>query len=346
MRDIPPPTAGRSTLLADHTTIRLGGPATQLVWADDEAALIGAVTTADASGTPLLLLGGGSNLVVADAGFEGVVVRVAHRGIRFEPDGDGVRLQVASGEIWDDVVLASLTNGLAGLECLSGIPGLTGATPIQNVGAYGAEISSVITGVRVFDREERTVVDLSSTQCRFGYRTSAFKLAERYVILEVGISLATSAKSAPIRYAELAQALDVELGETVPTVEVRAAVLQLRARKGMVIDAHDPDSVSVGSFFTNPVLPATEVPPHAPQWPAVDGLLKTSAAWLIEQAGFGRGYTVGRVGLSTKHTLALVNRGGASTSELIDFARVIRAGVHDRFGITLDVEPALVGVTL
>ncbi|HEY8728225.1 MAG TPA: UDP-N-acetylmuramate dehydrogenase, partial [Acidothermaceae bacterium] len=303
-------------------------------------------TTADASGTPLLLLGGGSNLVVADAGFDGVVVRVAHRGIRFEPDGDALRLHVGSGEIWDDVVLASLTNGLAGLECLSGIPGLTGATPIQNVGAYGAEISSVITGVRVFDREERTVVELSSTQCRFGYRTSAFKRAARYVILEVEISLATSAKSAPIRYAELAQALDVELGETAPTVDVRAAVLQLRARKGMVIDAHDPDSVSVGSFFTNPVLPATEVPPHAPQWPAVDGLLKTSAAWLIEQAGFGRGYTVGRVGLSTKHTLALVNRGGASTSELIDFARVIRAGVHDRFGITLDVEPALVGVTL
>jgi UDP-N-acetylmuramate dehydrogenase len=344
--DATPGASGRSTLLADHTTIRLGGPATDLVWAEDEARLIDAVTAADASGAPLLLLGGGSNLVVADAGFDGVVARVAHRGIRFEPDGDGVRLHVASGEIWDDVVLASLTNGLAGLECLSGIPGLTGATPIQNVGAYGAEISRVITGVRAFDREEHTVVNLSNMQCHFGYRTSAFKRAQRHVILEVQISLAASEKSAPIRYAELAKALDVELGETAPTDDVRAAVLQLRAAKGMLIDARDPDSVSVGSFFTNPVLPAAEVPPLAPQWPAVDGHLKTSAAWLIEQAGFGRGYGVGRVGLSTKHTLALVNRGGASTSELIDFARVIRAGVRDRFGISLDVEPALVGVTL
>jgi UDP-N-acetylmuramate dehydrogenase len=336
----------RSTLLADHTTIRLGGPASQLVWADDEASLIDVVTTADTSGTPLLVLGGGSNLVVADAGFDGVVVRVAHRGIRFEPDGARVRLRVASGEVWDDVVLASLSNGLAGLECLSGIPGLTGATPIQNVGAYGAEISSVVTGVRAFDREARKVVDLSNTQCHFGYRTSAFKHAARYVILDVEISLGASAKSAAIRYAELAKALDIQLGDSAPTVDVRAAVLQLRAAKGMLVDANDPDSVSVGSFFTNPVLPAAEIPLNAPSWPAVDGHVKTSAAWLIEQAGFGRGYGVGRVGLSAKHTLALVNRGGASTSELIDFARVIRNGVRDRFGITLDVEPALVGVTM
>ena len=335
-----------STLLADHTTIRLGGAAAHLVWADDEPALIDSVTSADAGSTPLLILGGGSNVVVADAGFDGVVVRVAHRGIRFVPDGEGQRLHVAGGESWDDVVLASLANGLAGLECLSGIPGLAGATPIQNVGAYGAEISNVITGVRAFDREQHAVVELSNAQCHFGYRTSAFKHVARYVILEVEISLAASGKSAPIRYAELAKALGVEVGEAALTVDVRAAVMQLRAAKGMLIDAHDPDSVSVGSFFTNPVLPAAEIPHGAPQWPSADGQLKTSAAWLIEQAGFTRGYGVGRVGLSTKHTLALVNRGGASTSELIDFARLIRAGVRDRFGISLDVEPALVGVTL
>jgi UDP-N-acetylmuramate dehydrogenase len=329
-------------MLADHTTIRLGGPAT-LVRADTAAELIKCVSRADAAQTPVLVLGGGSNLVVADAGFDGIVAAVAHVGIAFDRTGERVVMQVEAGESWDDVVVASLAQGLAGIECLSGIPGLAGATPIQNVGAYGAEISHVVSAVRAFDRAQGTEVKRSASDCGFGYRTSALK-GGRHLVLGVDLALTETEISAPIRYQQLADALGVKLHETAPARDVRAAVLALRATKGMLIDAADPDSVSVGSFFTNPVLAVAPV--GAPHWPTADGRVKISAAWLIEQAGFMRGYGDGRVGLSRKHTLALVNRGGATTAELIAFATQIRDGVRDRFGVELEVEPALIGVEL
>jgi UDP-N-acetylmuramate dehydrogenase len=334
--------------LSDHTTIRLGGPAGSFVRAATEADLVEVIADADAAGTPVLVLGGGSNLIVADAGFSGMVVQVDHRGVVFQKGDASATLQVCAGEPWDDVVLASLAEGLGGLESLSGIPGRTGATPIQNVGAYGAEISDVVIGVRVLDRADHTVRQLAPPQCAFGYRASALKGQQRFVVLSIELALRHTAVSAPIRYSQLADALGVEPGSSAPTADVRSAVLELRASKGMLIDegARDPDSVSAGSFFTNPVLEIGALPAGAPSWPAADGQVKTSAAWLIEQAGFGRGYGHGAVGLSSKHTLALVNRGRASTVELLELAREIRAGVHAAFGVVLEAEPVFVGVAL
>ena len=335
-------------LLADHTTLRLGGPARDFRVAATESELIEAVAAADHAGTPVLVLGGGSNMVVSDDGFDGLVVQVAHRGLEFFRDGERTAVRAAAGEPWDAVVAASLAEGLAGLECLSGIPGLAGATPLQNVGAYGVELADVVVGVRAFDRVERASVLLEPADCGFGYRTSALRCGGRYLVLGIELALMREAVCAPIRYAELARALGVSVGERAPTVQVRSTVLQLRAAKGMLLDPADPDSVSAGSFFTNPILAAAQLPAGAPRWPAGDGLVKTSAAWLIEQAGFCRGYAFGdgRVGLSGKHALAIVNRGDASTSDLIAFARAVRDGVRDRFGVTLQPEPTLVGVTL
>jgi UDP-N-acetylmuramate dehydrogenase len=344
-------TTGRrgGVMLADYTTLRLGGPSSDFVLAHSDSELIETVTAADAAGTPLLVLGGGSNLVVADEGFAGTVVRVATQGLSFEPDDEKpahVVVRAAAGENWDHVAGETVARGLAGVETLSGIPGLVGATPIQNVGAYGTELSDVVTTVRAFDRAERAQVTLDAAACGFGYRTSALKGHDRYLVLGIEISLTQSATSAPVRYAELARKLGVELGATASARDVRDAVLELRAAKGMLVDPADPDSVSAGSFFTNPVVDATQLPDGAPAWPMPDGRVKTSAAWLIERAGFSRGFGVGAVGLSTKHTLALVNRGGASASELIALARTVRDGVRDRFGISLDVEPVLVGLSL
>ena len=345
------PTAGEAdaVLLADHTTLRVGGPATRFVECGAEQALVETVSEADARGEPVLVLGGGSNVVVSDDGFAGLVTHVAYRGISFSRKADRVLMRVAAGERWDDVVVAAVAEGLAGLECLSGIPGLTGATPIQNVGAYGAEIGDVLIGVRAFDRVGRATVVLDRPACQLGYRTSALKGGHRYVVLEIEISLTPSKESAPVRYAELAAALDVELGSPAPVDDVRTAVLALRAKKGMLVDAADPDSVSAGSFFTNPVLPPSAVPAGAPGWPVTygpDGKVKVPAAWLIEQAGFYRGFGEGSVGLSTKHTLAIVNRGGATSSEVVAFARAIRDGVQAKFGVRLEPEPVLVGLAL
>jgi UDP-N-acetylmuramate dehydrogenase len=342
-------TTGGVAVLADHTTIRLGGPAAQFVRADEESVLVDVVSRADADELPVLVLGGGSNLVVSDGGFDGLVLRVGHRGIRFERSGDTTVVTAAAGEVWDDVVAATLREGLSGLECMSGIPGLVGATPIQNVGAYGAEIADVVVSVRAFDRRQRREAVLTGEDCGFGYRTSALKGKDRYLVLDTSIALRVDTSGAPIRYAQLAEALDTALGTTAPAAAVRAAVLRLRAAKGMLIDPADPDSVSAGSFFTNPMVRADALPSGAPAWPvgaAADGLVKTSAAWLIEHAGFDRGFGSGRVGVSTKHTLALVNRGGATTAELLDLARTIRDRVRHSFGIVLEVEPALVGVQL
>jgi UDP-N-acetylmuramate dehydrogenase len=350
--------------LADLTTIGLGGPARAFIRAGTDDELIDAVATADASGEPVLILGGGSNLVIADAGFDGTVVQVATRGLA--RDGEPGTVTVAAGEDWDEVVARTLAEGLAGLECLSGIPGRAGATPIQNVGAYGQEVSQVITGVRVYDRLTKETLHLPNESCGFGYRTSMFKRdeAHRLIVLGVTFRLAVGPLSAPVRYPELAEALGVEVGDRVPGTEARSAVIQLRQRKGMVIDPADPDSRSVGSFFVNPVLDAAALAAvetaararygpevRVPRFDAGDGLVKVPAAWLIERAGYGKGY--GPSGgpsdgarISAKHTLALVNSGSASTAGLIALAREIRDGVSNTFGVSLTPEPVLIGVAL
>jgi UDP-N-acetylmuramate dehydrogenase len=344
--------------LADYTTIGLGGPARSFVRASTESELVSAVRAADARGEPVLILGGGSNLVIADEGFDGTVVQVATRGFRPGP-APGL-VSVAAGEDWDAVVARTVAQGLAGLECLSGIPGLAGATPIQNVGAYGQEVSQTITEVRVYDRQAQKIVTLPNGQCDFGYRTSRFRGAGAFVVLEVTFGLAVPPRSVPVRYAELAAALGVAVGDQVPAPRARAAVLELRRRKGMVIDPADPDTRSVGSFFVNPVLDgatlaaveaATRVrcgpDVRVPRFDAGDGLVKVPAAWLIERAGFGKGYHGGDgARISAKHTLALVNAGSASTASLLALARQIRDGVRDTFGVSLRAEPVLVGVAL
>jgi UDP-N-acetylmuramate dehydrogenase len=327
--------------LAELTTLRLGGPAAGIRTAGTSAELVEMVRQADADGEPVMLLGGGSNLVVGDDGWPGLVVRVATEDIRTEGD----TLTVAAGVEWDRLVQHTLVNGLSGLETMSGIPGLVGATPVQNVGAYGAEVSDVLTGLTVYDRESKLVEAWSPDRCQFGFRTSAFKHTDRYLVLDVTIQLVESAQSRPVRYLELARRLGVSPGESAPAVKVRETVLELRRSKGMVLDVEDHDSWSVGSFFVNPLLDAV---PHAaaecPQW-QTDGKTKLSAAWLIERAGFYKGYGLdrgrGTVSVSTKHSLALTNRGGARTAELLDLAAEIRSGVAARFGIRLAPEAHL-----
>jgi UDP-N-acetylmuramate dehydrogenase len=336
------------TTLAELTTLRLGGPASELVEVRDEAGLIDAVRSADEQGIPVLVVGGGSNLVVADEGFEGRVVVVRHTGLRSEGDTcGGAYVEIGAGEDWDGVVAAAIDNGWIGIEALSGIPGTTGATPIQNVGAYGQEISQTLARVRTWDRLLKGVRTFAAADCGFGYRTSRFKQDPgRHVVLSVTLQLTLGDLGAPVQYAELAGALAVEIGERAPARDVREAVLGLRRSKGMVLDADDHDTWSTGSFFTNPIVPAEAVPEGAPTWPQADGLVKTSAAWLIERAGFAKGYGNDRVRLSSKHTLALTNRGDATTADLLALARELRDGVDQRFGIVLVNEPVLVGCRL
>ena len=334
--------------LAGLTTLRLGGPARRLLVAETEDEVVEAVRAADTGSEPLLVLGGGSNLVVADEGFDGTVLQVATRGVAVAPLAEHA-LQVEAGVDWDHVVRLTVDEGYAGLEALSGIPGRVGAAPIQNVGAYGQEVAQTVGWVRALDRRTHDVVLVSPEDCGFGYRDSVFKRSDRYVVLAVAFALEHSRLGAPVRYAELARRLGVEVGERVPATDVRAAVLELRRGKGMVLDAEDHDTWSAGSFFTNPLLPADQaaaLPENAPRWPTDDGRVKTSAAWLIEQAGIGKGHGSGAARVSTKHTLALTNRGAATTAELLVLAREIRAAVQDRFGVTLVPEPVLVGAEL
>jgi len=326
--------------------------------ASSELDLIEAVAAADIASDQLLVLGGGSNLVVADEGFDGTVVEVATTGVTADHEGSdptcgGVMVTVAAGERWDSVVAQAVERGWVGLEALSGIPGSAGATPIQNVGAYGQDVSQTIAQVRVWDRVLRGVRTFAAADCNFGYRSSRFKSTAldpwggRHVVLAVTFQLQVGTLSAPIAYAELARTLGVEVGDRVPLAEVREAVLGLRRGKGMVLDPEDHDTWSAGSFFTNPVVDADRVPDGAPAWPQGDGTVKTSAAWLIEHAGFGKGYPGdGPVRLSTKHTLALTNRGTATTADLLSLAREIRDGVRKEFGIELVNEPVTVGVSL
>ena len=341
--------------LRDHTTLRLGGRAREWVRATTDADLVEAVTEADAAGTPVLVLGGGSNLVVADEGFDGRVVEVATRGIAVDADAcSGASLTVAAGEDWDALVAHAVGQDWTGIEALSGIPGAVGATPIQNVGAYGQDVSQTVSRVRTWDRVGRTQRSFAAPDCGFGYRHSRFKAAPgRYVVLDVTFQLGLGSLGSPVAYAELARTLGVAEGERAPLAEVRRAVLALRANKGMVLDAADHDTWSAGSFFTNPFLSpeqASALPAEAPRWEQPDGTMKSSAAWLIEHAGFGRGWTSpaagDRVGLSTKHTLALTNRGDATTRELLTLAREVRDGVREAFGVTLVNEPVLVGCSL
>jgi UDP-N-acetylmuramate dehydrogenase len=339
-------------LLRWHTTLRLGGAARRWVEATTEAELVEAVSAADDAGEPVLVLAGGSNVVVADDGFPGTVVKVATRGSTrdVEDSGDpscsGAMVTVSAGERWDDVVAQAAELGWVGIEALSGIPGSVGATPIQNVGAYGQEVSQTIARVRVWDRRLKGLRTFAAADCGFGYRTSRFKADPgRHVVLDVTFQLRQGTLSEPIRYAELARTLGVDEGERAPLADVRAAVLKLRSGKGMVLDPEDHDTWSAGSFFTNPVVAADDVPEGAPAWPQADGI-KTSAAWLIEQAGFRKGYGNDRLSLSTKHTLALTNRGDATTADLLALAREIRDGVEARFGIRLVNEPVLVNCTL
>ncbi|MCR6030166.1 UDP-N-acetylmuramate dehydrogenase [Nocardioides sp. zg-579] len=343
-----PASSPGAALLRDHTTLRLGGPAGELVVATTEAEVLAALDT----DRPVLVLGGGSNLVVADEGFPGRVVKVATTGITADVEGDdpscgGVLVTVAAGEPWDRLVEVAVDRGWVGVEALSGIPGSVGATPIQNVGAYGQEVAQTIASVRVWDRALRGVRTFANAECGFSYRHSRFKADPgRHVVLSVTFQLRQGTLGAPVQYAELARTLGVEPGQRAPLREVREAVLGLRRGKGMVLDDADHDTWSAGSFFTNPVVPADQVPEDAPAWPAGDGLVKTSAAWLIDHAGFGKGYAAGRVSLSTKHALALTNRGGATTAELLGLAREVRDGVQAAYGIRLVNEPVLVGCEL
>ena len=331
----------RDVPLATRTTLGIGGAARELARVTSLEELAEALTT-DA---PLLVLGGGSNLVVGDAGFAGRVLAIALPGVTIT--GDTVR--VAAGVVWDDFVAEMVAAGRAGVECLSGIPGLVGATPMQNVGAYGQEVADTITCVRAMNRHTREVVELAPAACHFAYRTSAFKGTTRWVITEVDFRLPRAESSAPIRYPELGKALGIAEGGRAPLAQVRDTVIALRRGKGMVVDAADPESRSAGSFFTNPLVDGatlatldTRFGAAMPRWPQPDGMTKLSAAWLIERAGFTKGYTTGRVGISRKHALALVNRGGATAAELLALAREIQDGVRGKLGVALVPEPVIV----
>lgn len=340
--------------LRDHTTFRVGGPANAWVRAETETELIEAVKDCDARGIPVLILGGGSNLLVSDAGFPGTVIEVATTGIHAEDvmACSGAFLNVAAGVTWDDFVEYAVSQaderqGFTGVEALSGIPGRVGSTPVQNVGAYGQEVNHTIARVRTFDRQTGQVKTFSAVECRFGYRTSIFKQQPgRWVILSVSFQFPLGKLSAPVRYPELAARLQLAVGERAPLREVRDAVLELRRSKGMLLDPADHDTWSAGSFFTNPLVAAADVPEGAPSYPQSDGRVKTSAAWLIENAGFGKGYGSGPATLSTKHVLALTNRGQARASDIVELAEEVISGVRSRFGITLTPEPVLVGVSL
>ena len=376
-----------ASTLADLTTLRIGGPVRRLVEARDEHELIAAVREADEAGEPLLVLGGGSNLVASDAPFEGTVVLVRDGGgaprldasceipTSGEPDGrpvdpasdeipgatcGGVIVEHFAGVGWDDAVRYAVERELIGIEALSGIPGTVGAVPIQNVGAYGQEVAQTITRVRTWDREAGAVRTFFAADCVFAYRDSIFKRTPyggpvpsatgRYVVLSVTFQHRQGDLSAPIRYAELARQLGVEVGDRAPMTAVRETVLRIRASKGMVLDSRDHDTWSAGSFFTNPILTAEEaarLPEDAPRFAAGEGRVKTSAAWLISHAGFDKGFAVSeRASLSTKHSLALTNRGGATSEDLRELATTVQAGVAERFGVRLEAEPVRLGVEI
>jgi UDP-N-acetylmuramate dehydrogenase len=340
---------GPERFLSAYTTLRLGGPAGTVTTAVHTDEAVGAVRAATATGRRLLVIAGGSNVVIGDDGFDGEVLLLRTRGVEVtDEDASGVLVRVAAGEPWDDFVSYAVSTGLSGVECLSGIPGAAGSTPIQNVGAYGQEVAHTIEAVHAYDRETDELRVMTPRECRFGYRTSVFKHDDRYLVTAVDFRLPRAGESAPIRYAELARSLGAEAGDRVPLRQARDTVLKLRAGKGMVLDPEDRDTWSVGSFFTNPVVPAAvlESIGEAPHWPGEAGTVKLPAAWLIEHAGFPKGYAGEGVAISGKHTLALTNRGSGTTTALLDLARTIRDGVRARFGVELHPEPVLINCAL
>jgi UDP-N-acetylmuramate dehydrogenase len=331
----------------------VGGPARYFVEAADEATAQAALAWARSRGLAVRVLGGGSNLLVADEGVEALVVRIALRGVVAHPDGSHVVVAAAAGEPWDDLVRLAVEQGWAGLECLSGIPGSVGATPIQNVGAYGQEVSETLAQVRVLDRRDGRVMTLSNRDCRFTYRDSLFKSGEpeRWVVLSVEYRLQRGGAPA-VRYTELERHLGAQGVSTPALADVRASVLAIRRSKSMVIEAGDENRRSCGSFFTNPVVTAeaaarvqaTAGEPAMPQWPQPDGRVKLAAGWLIERAGFPRGFREGPVGLSTRHALAIVAHEGARARDVARFARRLQAAVEARFGVRLTPEPVFWGL--
>lgn len=337
---------------AELTTLRVGGEISDYRRASDERAIIDVVAECDAEARELVIVGGGSNIVAADHRFDEVtVLHVVSSGTSLTRDAcSGGMVTVAAGHGWDEFVESVVGFGFSGVEALSGIPGSVGATPIQNVGAYGQQISDTVARVRVYDREDKAIRTMAVADCGFGYRTSIFKeQAPRFVVLDVTFQLKNATMSEPIRYAELARHLGVEIGARVPLAEAREGVLALRRAKGMVLDAEDHDTWSTGSFFLNPVVSSVQaerLPPSAPRWPQSDGTVKVSAAWLIEHAGINRGHAVGDAAISRKHTLALTNRGSATATDVIALARDVRAKVESAFSISLEPEVRLLGLTL
>ena len=346
--------------LASLTTMRVGGPAARLVTAGSIDEAVDAIREVDDADEPLLVVGGGSNLVIADQGFAGTVVRMANDGVTVASADrcGGVLVRVGAGVVWDELVARAVAEGWSGVEALSGIPGSAGATPVQNVGAYGQEVAQTIASVRVWDRGAQQVRTFAALDCAFTYRHSIFKATTRFVVLDVLFQLVPSELSQPVGYADLARQLGVAPGERVPLGEAREGVLQQRRNRGMVLDADDHDTWSCGSFFTNPILStrrfddlerraAARLGPDAspPRFADADGNVKTSAAWLIDKAGFAKGFSLPGSGaaLSGKHTLAITNRGDATASDVAELARHLRDGVHDAFGVSLVNEPVFVG---
>jgi UDP-N-acetylmuramate dehydrogenase len=337
------------TDLNKYTSLRVGGPAKSIVNVATEAEIITAIEAAGDS--PVLIIGGGSNVLISDSGFEGTVIHIANNQAESEIDAcSGATLTIGAGEDWDDFVRTSIERGFAGLETLSGIPGTVGAAPIQNIGAYGHEVSEFITRVRTYDRHAKSVKTFTNAECEFEYRTSHFKKHPgRYIVLSVQFQLRIGEISTPITYAELAKKLGVEVGEKAPVADTRKAVMELRAAKGMLLNPDDKDSWSAGSFFTNPIVSvevAAKLPEEAPKWPTSDGRIKTSAAWLIEHSGIDKGKSHGGARISTKHVLALTNSGSATAEELVQLAREVRNSVQEKFGIALEPEVNLVGISL
>lgn len=359
------------TDLAGYTTLRVGGPARELREPTTRDELVATALDVWATGDDWFLLGGGSNVVIADDGIDGIVIRVATNGIDIAIDADGqhARVRAEAGENWDALVAATVDAGLSGIEALSGIPGTVGAAPVQNIGAYGQEVGERLVGIDFLDYETGQVERIDARDLGLGYRTSALKRGRAGVVLAIELDLDAGGWSAPIAYAQLASALGVELGARVPVTEARAVVIALRSSKGMVLDAADPDSVSAGSFFTNPIVSesfARTLPADAPRYPIVpdeadrvlapgeavpslaaeDYQVKLSAAWLIERSGIARGYALpgSRAGISTKHTLAITNRGGATAAEITQLASFVQTRVMSQFGVTLHPEPVFAGV--
>ena len=343
--------------LAPFTSFGIGGPARWFVEAASEEEIVEAAAWAEERGAPLFVLGGGSNLLVSDAGFDGLVLKVGLRGVQTTdgPNQSGQRIyRVAAGEDWDHFVERIVRDNCAGVECLTGIPGTVGGTPVQNVGAYGQEVASVIERVRAFDRQQRGFVEFAASECGFAYRRSRFNTTDRGRFIVTRVDYRLTPSGAPmLRYAELQRAFPEE--EKPSLAEVAVAVRRLRQSKGMLLVEGDPECRSAGSFFKNPVVAEEQVkaiaehsgkePPRFPAGPGVEneGRVKVPAAWLIEQAGFTKGYTLGRAGISSQHTLALVNRGGATATEVLILAGQIAAAVEECFGIQMEMEPVMVG---